>query len=386
MNFNSPLPRARQPFFHEGSGLRSVRDSDATARLWTKNNIVKRAESDTQRVLANVQQQLAQLRRRQIGGFVQQPSLMHPFNIYKPSNVSKFTVGVTFLGNGGTPTLCNIDSTVATNFAANPPTVNPLTDAWRFWTVRCGQVGIRFNYTLMVGQNYTGASPFFDFLEVGGNWEAQYNVQVYTDGHAPCYDSVDFDNPTTQIRVGSPAAMPIIISQTPSGGNPVKFALWIKISPDTSSAALPTALVVGNGIVSTASNQNPFASFDPTAIPIGIITYYAPGNFGDGTSANQVDQMLFDHAVRRFPCGNGNYNFYMGSKTVSNIFNFRGAYNYTDPTTSSPSDLTSQIFYPGDVVSVFNSPSNDGIYQNGNSDPIVWPAAGVWTGNWNKLA
>ncbi|MDE2097611.1 MAG: hypothetical protein KGL39_10220 [Patescibacteria group bacterium] len=386
MNFSSPLPRATQPRFSEGSSLRSVRDSSSNSRLWTKNGNNTAQDSRNGQILQQHTRAIQQLRRTRAGGYITPPQtqLSHPFKIYQPTNVGSFTQGVTFLGGDGTPTLCNIDATKPTNFSSVPPTVNPTTDAWRFWTVRCGQVEVRFNYTLMQVKNYFGSAPFYDLIEADGNWTAKYNVQVYTDGNAPCYNQINFDDPTTIIRVGFDAPMPLIISQIADGTHPVIFGIWINISPDTSSASLPTALICGNAIVATSTNQNPFPLYGPNVVPVGIIRYYSAGNFGDGTSLNYVEQRLFDHVQGRFPSGSGNSKI-IGGPITSNVFNFRGQYNYNVPASTLPSDLTSQIFYPGDVVMVYNSSGLNGLYMNQNKIPYAWGGGGGFLSNWNRI-
>lgn len=62
--FNTPLPRAQQPVFHEGSDLRSNRDSDVTAKLWQKNR-TSQAQNDSYGIaIAAMQRELGKLRRR----------------------------------------------------------------------------------------------------------------------------------------------------------------------------------------------------------------------------------------------------------------------------------------------------------------------------------
>lgn len=64
MNFNSPIPRAKQPTFHEGSALRSVRDGDSTAKQWQKNKSVSKAVNGIAQAVEQTQKQVNKLRRR----------------------------------------------------------------------------------------------------------------------------------------------------------------------------------------------------------------------------------------------------------------------------------------------------------------------------------
>ena len=65
---NSPIPHGEQPFRHEGSNLRSVRDSDNPSRWWHKDK-----NSDFQiwallRAVSSIRNELGRLKRRIVGG------------------------------------------------------------------------------------------------------------------------------------------------------------------------------------------------------------------------------------------------------------------------------------------------------------------------------
>jgi hypothetical protein len=68
VNFNSPLPRATQPFHHEGSELRSVRDSDSNSKLWQKAAIGQRQNNQYGEAIERITRELGRLRRRVVGG------------------------------------------------------------------------------------------------------------------------------------------------------------------------------------------------------------------------------------------------------------------------------------------------------------------------------
>src|ERR1019366_2122146 len=81
------------------------------------------------------------------------PQNFYPFKVYQPPQSAFAKAGIiqgtTFDGNG-TPMPINIDATKPTNFASNPPTVNPTTDYFRLLLVRNGAVEIRPFYSLSI--------------------------------------------------------------------------------------------------------------------------------------------------------------------------------------------------------------------------------------------
>jgi hypothetical protein len=64
MQFNNPIPRSGLPRFNESSAQRSPRDSDATQRLWSKENTTSKQLQRTTEAVEHVQRQIARLRRR----------------------------------------------------------------------------------------------------------------------------------------------------------------------------------------------------------------------------------------------------------------------------------------------------------------------------------
>lgn len=67
MNFNAPLQQGKQPRYHEGSDLRSVRDSDVNSRLHSKARVGQRQSDNLNQSVALLHKQLAGLRRRVVG-------------------------------------------------------------------------------------------------------------------------------------------------------------------------------------------------------------------------------------------------------------------------------------------------------------------------------
>ena len=367
MNFNNPIPRATQPRFHEGSGLRSVRDSDALAVQWKKERTVSGQSADYGNALARIQRELIKLRRRQLGYMQGGETLSHPFKIYQPTNYAQFATGITFLGTDGTPTTCNIDATKPTDFTATPPTVNPTTDAWRFWAVRSGLITLRPIYSII--RVFTP-----DNSDLGYN----YIVDENSDGISSFYSFNEFDNPTT-----STSNPPLIMSGNPdpySGG--IAFEFWIKITPDTNGAEVPSAAIAAR----TTNDSEPtkdgiLPASSPNMIPIGsVFQSFDLSSFIPSMYPEVVSQTLFDNVLNRFPPGNGNF----GS---GGVMNFRGVYQKSSAT-FTPDDLDQQVFYPGDCVFVTNAGGVDrarSLYQYTAVNADFWDGDPFFSGNWKFI-
>ena len=285
---------------------------------------------------------------------------MHPFKIYQPTNFASFATGITFLDpTSGVGTVCNIDATVPTNFASVPPTVNPLTDDWRFWAVRSGYVEIRPVYSIPYGD----ASP--DGIVIG------YNQQVFTgsDGISAEVTNQPFDDPTTETLFP-----PLILNGDLSVESSASYLFWIKIIPDTNGSEYTNVKIaiskIGVGGFYTASQT-------PTMIPIGSLVLTFNENFGVVKLPYIVAQQLFDNVQFRFPVGNGNFG-------GGGVMNFRGIWDSVNDTTA-PADLKDQVFYPGDLITIIGSPAGgNSIYQLMDNYPVMWdipggpPSSGAW--------
>ncbi len=68
MNFNNPIPRHTGPRFHEASRQRSPRDRDSVTQAWKKDGRQSAQLASYGNALANVQRQIAMLRRRKGSG------------------------------------------------------------------------------------------------------------------------------------------------------------------------------------------------------------------------------------------------------------------------------------------------------------------------------
>jgi hypothetical protein len=365
MNFSNPIPRGVQPKYHEGSALRSVRDADTNARQWSKNSSVGGQNDNLMNAVSKTQRDLASLRRRQLG-YQGNTILSHPFKIYQPTNYSTFTTG-RILSETGAVTVCNINASVPTNLAAIPPTVNPATDSWRFWSVRSGLVEKRLDYSY---------SP----LNTMSNWALLIDTEN-TDGVTlnPIgpFNGNDFDASTTETL-----APPIILNGSINSQGFAAYSFFIIITPDGNPNDIPTPseipiakIAMQTGLVKDVEGAiQPFGSTVNSAniIPVGVIaptaTNVITGPFSLPLVANQL---IFDHARNRYPGGNGNFG-------TCGIMNFRGTWDAS--TTYVPADLDEQIFYPGDVVSVFDQAqgpgSNQTMFQFIGVKPLPWPSGG----------
>ena len=353
------------PQFRVGSGLRSPLDADNLTNQHKKTSVTNQS---TFNLATQVQQHsvlINKLRRRITSPPLtptSPPETFFPFKIYQPTlaQISQFTNGICFLDpSSGAQSSIAIDATRPTNL---PVTVNPNTDAWRFFAVRSGIVEIRPNYTLLeMGNGFGSNLPYYsglgDWITDPNNWGWRYYVSSGTDFVSPPADYQFDDNSGV---MNSPPLVFTGTLNTPEANNfyPWWFALWIAITPDTSDASLPTVQIAG-----CCANQNdyganfpalPFPNSNPNIIPIGWVNLLTSDPLGqeiiiDGVDwgTNYINQEIFDHQVNLYPKGNGN------NSGFSSALNLRGSVYYPT-TTYSPSDLASQVAYPGDVV-VLNS-------------------------------
>lgn len=280
-----------------------------------------------------------------------------PFKIYRPTNIGDFKTGITFLDPAsGAGTVCNIDATQPTNFAANPPTVNPVTDGWRFWAVRTGYVEVRPIYNLLAGPN--GGDTFAD----SNNYGFKALVEVNSDGIFP---GPEFPNNNFDLQTFKTVNPPLIMAGNPGSNNFISFVIWIQITPDIAGGGLPVASIAAATSLSEFAGQ--FPTQGPNVIPVGKI---APANQDiinqPYTSTFYVIQEIFDHVSNRFPPGNGNLS------PSSCVMNMRGQCK-ADGTTPFPADLAQQIFYPGDCLWITDLSR---IYQQKSQNPTKWPVGG----------
>jgi len=359
----SPLPRSGVARYSEGANLPqvSVRDDRQNSKQWIKNELVARQADILAAGVNRLSQNFAKLRRYKTP-VIQSFENYFPFKIYQPSNIANF-IGQTapmFTNNlAGSPTPCTITaSNIPTNLAAMPPTVS-VADTWRFFAVRSGLVEFRpiYNFLGFVADSGPGTSyglaPFDPNnwgTKFGSGQTSQYSI-ANLDGVGFWESKTGFDDQTAISQ-----NVPCVIGITPTGSNFVSVALWIQIDPDSVSSIYPTIALFGNA--QTNNSSLPESSFypGPLAIPIGEVW------ISSDLSQFVPYQEVFDHITNRYPPGNGNFigNGNQLNSPVGTVANIRGtwavAYDGVDlPTpTILPSDLSSQLFYPGDEIIFFD--------------------------------
>jgi hypothetical protein len=360
LNFNNPIARATQPFFSEGSGLRSVRDSDALGRQWQKNSNVSAQNQGVLRVLEKMQRDINRIRRRVLPAIPAQQEMFFPFKVYQPSNLGAY-VGMTvpmYVDQAfnpsdqvhfGIPKSCVVtDTNTPTNLAANPPTVS-IADTWRFFCVRSGIIEYRPIYSLMgfFAPEYNLPQ---DVPSDPNNWalkstdsDEAHGFIFNTDGVGTWQSLSTFDeNPYSLISPNVPQVC--VIGITPNGTTGFSVQLWINIAPDTVSNFASFSLY---GIVQqeSAFDQIFWWQSGQDIIPVAEVYFDVSNNF-------YPYQFLFDHVSNRYNPGDGNFNGKQGA-----LENFRGRFNgniVAEGGVGNPSDLLSQLFYPGDVIIVSN--------------------------------
>jgi len=68
MIISSPVPRGKQPKWHESSGLQSIRESDSTPRQWIRQRTNGAQTDALARQVGVLTQQMGKYRRRIVGG------------------------------------------------------------------------------------------------------------------------------------------------------------------------------------------------------------------------------------------------------------------------------------------------------------------------------
>ena len=329
--FNQAIPLLSRPKYAEGTNLSSSRDDRNNSFLWKKGQQNSGQIDGSTQALQKLSRQVSKMRRKPLGGYIPTKPVepFYPFKIYKPSNVSSFSTGITFLDpTSGVGTVCNIDSTKPTDFAAIPPTVNPTTDAWRLWSVRSGQVELRPLYTQL------------DADQASNNWCMKYTVNTNTDGVNPTTPYIG-DNDFSALT-NKTAFPPLIIPNAVGVGASTSFYIWISIVQDVDDTSLPYAMISATRDDSMIDTGWPVQN--ASAIPVGVVSNVFGGadGFGNYPLNFTVEQMIFDHQTNLFPKGNGNFG-------IGGTMNFRGGYNAVRGT-YSPADILSQFAYPGDVI------------------------------------
>lgn len=315
MNFSSPIPRAVQPRFNEGSQLASVRDDRNNSKQWQKNKIVKNQQSSDGGVLANLQRHVAQLRKRQVG-YMPQVFQPFPFAIY------------------------NIENTEVIGGKRNPK-LDPYT-----FQIRSGIIGARSYLT--VGS--------FDVPSNGNRYSANFESLIYcfnTDGLGnigfsglPGGSSGSFYDPASPNTYGNSNVTlsnladtlitglkdgilhsQVVLDQTPDYYGDCLGSFWIELVDDADLGIFPNLM----GRMWTFDSfsfrpQDPFPT-GSNIIPIGVCNrhVYSPADVRG--EYIQVSQYISGNLICRYP---------------PNVQIFRGKW-VTDL-------LSGKVFYPNDLV------------------------------------
>ena len=381
MNFNQAVPLQLRPKYSEGSELAPARDSRNNSQAWKKSQTVSRQENSNTIAIQKLSSEVSKQRRRIVGGFIPQkpnPPPLFPFAVYKcsppavPLNPDGTPIlplpQATTFDSTGRQVVCNLDTTNPTNFAAVPPTVNPLTDVWRFYAVRNGYVQTR---------------PYFSVISMGQlnnsfsyNKDYTYLYQVYdgTDGINPFGFSSAFYEWNDPITTPETPLGFLVIPSIGAGGNGqpapdfgaggldldfdgnILFSLWLEITPDPADGSSFIQIKVNGWRWSLDIGgfylNNPFPSDSPNIIPIAVIK---SGNASFSTVSPDpydlvVDQIQSGHVINRYLPGMYNPGASFGNgggvptptSIVPGPLIFRGDWDMDD--------IQSQVFYPGDFV------------------------------------
>ena len=279
---------------------------------------------------------------------------MFPFRIYKPDPLPPdgFAYVVTF-DEDGNAIPAKIDSTNPTDFTASPPTINPTTDAWRFWRVRGGEVEVRPYYSLIIPQYYWGGME---------NGALRTCYPDYTDSAFPFtggYPYLQYDDLTD--GGGYVLIIPNITGTYNSNddvdyvGN-ILFSIWIEIIPDASEYESVSVSIKGKrfsipanmGDIVGANQFTPFPANSPFVIPIGIVGSKGASYIGSTDPYNLlVEQIVSANIINRWSPGmfGGDIDSY-GS--IPGALCYRGDWNIDD-------SIQDMVFYPGDVVRICNT-------------------------------
>jgi hypothetical protein len=289
---------------------------------------------------------------------------IYPFKVYKttPPGVPldkdgnpklPLPTAITFDATTGVQKVCNIDTTKPTDFSAAPPTVNPTTDAWRFYALRGGYIQIRSYFSVLAtySNNY-----FVGYLK-------DYNQLVQpengTDGLTPWgvpgEPSDSWDMPRNVSVEGAGGDILVIPSNSTDASDLdssgyIMFSLWLEINPDIDSSDEVTVKVKGNRWDLQDFTNYPAPPFQdsPNIIPIAVIKSQFANPSDGGTDAYNliIDQIQSGHVINRYMPGM--YNLNGGTPTptavVPSAMVSRGNWDIDD--------IKDQVFYPGDVITI----------------------------------
>jgi len=362
----SPLPRGYFPKHRESSAQRSLRDSDATGKMWLKSQQTNQQTQQMQNALSSTNRAVQKLQRRILGmapPLANNVQIVQPFQIYNIANTS-----------GGKDVLT--------------------------FQIRDGIVSARSKYWKNGYANKAGAqnpplfNGSFEIIPLWSNSEINEQSQaseipllVAQDGQST-YGYVDFPNGAPDSTVNTFSSSPIANSGTPvtlaettdtlisgfdSSGNAVNYSqiiaadmtgksgqtvvgfaasFFIEIVDDKTKgfyANLWGRMVTLGGVGNIPVLQNAPFPEGSQYIPIGVVGFGVSVN-DDGT-AQTITGYNGQYTFTQYLTGN------LTARYPANTTQYRGRW--------TADTLSSQVFYPGDLViddSVFLSKAlNTGI-------------------------
>lgn len=313
--FSSPLPRSGMPRTHLSSNQRSLRDSDATGKLWQKGGAWSSQISSLTKGVGKLNNDVRKLKRRIVGGTPAPAGVveMFPFKIY--------------------------------NFQNNLLTTNN----WRTFQMRDGIISARSRFTL------GGGSPFSIFvyycgtgIPASGNFETYFRIPCdgsYPDQFStpPIVSVPNGASPAGQITIANATDTQIFGRDSIGTGVGVydQYLLSPELDSDTSvtatfwleifdSASFGFTVNLWSRMVSIEGTAGrpltPFPVASPKIIPLAIVQAYSSG-------FNQVQQLITGNLVNR----------YINSQDdILQQTTERGKW--------TADSLSGQVFYDGDLV------------------------------------
>jgi len=312
MNFSLPIPRVNQPKFHEGSGFRSPRDSDALALGWKKQVRTTGQGVAQSNAMFKLQQDLNRLRRRQLGYTLNQD--IAPFTIYNINNITNSK------------------------------------NSWRTFQIRSGWLGAKSCFAIAGASPTMPATianfeiPMFVTSDIGtGNGDNAYdNLADIGEPFAPLIPNKGGDKllsnttDTVLATAGDIFSYQIVLQPDYDSNGNIWASFWIDV--EDTGELLSFIHPVLYGRMYGAGLGRPTDAFPidgPNIIPIGTIQINSYPVWNGGTTGTHINQIHTGNLLNRFA---GNY---PSAKIGSPIY-WRGRW--------SADDLSGQAFYDGDGV------------------------------------
>lgn len=322
-SFQSPTPSIIPPGINELSRLAPTRSRDAVSKQWQTGNQTTR---HLNAVVNNVRRNRYELQKVQARSLA--PVQMHPFKVY---NVPR--------------ALCPTKGTYGGQ------AYDPATDAWRTFRVRIGNMSMRPKWFLpetvgLVGNNYES----IQLVESGsdGNWktvnsrdlieyvdydEDNYSLSNYYGDSEVLFVSGNNSGgqapPITVTTDGSLATFVLPYTMFNATSGVIQASFWAQVDGDTDDSTPPVPKIYCRAFNDYDTNPT---IFPPDGIPIAEVATQSLFSAAAGVIPPfSVNQLQYNHVVNRF---------------TTNSTTYRG--NWDDD------ELSGQVFYPGDVVTIFD--------------------------------